>query len=104
MFLKDEDKLFELKYQTTSKYFGKELSEIFIEEFIRFNTGRSPKTRLGLEDVIKFYLHRYINDDLIEVHFADKSLLLIRLENGVKKSIGIYKGHAYGHIVDYDIK
>lgn len=99
-----EQKLFEFKYQNGGHYFGKLLAEIFFEELIRFNTGRSPKTRLPLQDAIKPYFHRYENN-LCEVKFSDNSMLLIRFdESGNYQSCGIFEGNVYGHIIDYSIE
>lgn len=99
MFITD-DQLFELKYRLNSKYFGKTLAEIFLEELIRFNSGTSSTSRLGVIDAIKPYYHRFI-DDFCEVKFQDDSILIIKIENDEWKSCEVYKGGFAQLVTEY---
>lgn len=98
-----EEQLFELKYRINSQYNSMPLAQIFLEELHKYNSGAGHNDyRLDLIDSIKPFFHRYVND-FCEVKFPDNSMLLIRFENGVKKTCGIFEGDFYSHIIDYDI-
>lgn len=98
-----EAQLFELKYRLNGQYNGMPLAQIFLEELIRFNTGTSANHRLPLLDAIKPYLHRYITNKIIEVHFFDDSVLLIELnENDDWENCRILEAGLYKHIFDYE--
>lgn len=81
-----EVQLFELKYRLNGQYNGMPLSQIFLEELIKFNTAASRNNRLPLVEVIKPYYHRYVDkneyfDKSIHVWFPDNSILVIDLND-----------------------
>lgn len=105
-----EAQLFELKYRLNSKYNGMPLSQIFLEELIRFNTGTSANHRLPLLDAIKPYYHRYVAkndyfDKSIHVWFPDNSICVIYLNDENEwKGCHILENAIIKHTFEYERK